>query len=174
MLSWCFSDFLTIDSGLQEVWVTMLSMSVFHWTRRVVSLPSQALRVSVHASLLLPGPDDGDASSAAPSGPSAASSAASSRRCLEAATSYCFLRTVAYLLGCFTFLCSRSVGVKTASLAKVGDGGITTQLGLPLLPSVQLYMCYPCSVVLPVTSSGPASLPVSCPSILNLKLTKQK
>ena len=131
MLSWCFSDFLTIDSGLQEVWVTMLSMSVFHWTRRVVSLPSQALRVSVHASLLLPGPDDGDASSAAPSGPSAASSAASSRRCLEAATSYCFLRTVAYLLGCFTFLCSRSVGVKTASLAKVGDGGITTQLGLP-------------------------------------------
>ena len=41
------SDFLTTDSGLMEVWVTILSMSVFHWARRVVSLPSQALLVAM-------------------------------------------------------------------------------------------------------------------------------
>ena len=144
-MSWCFSDFLTVDSGLSEAWVTILFTSVFHWTRRVVSLPSQALRVSVHTPLLLLAL----VSELLPrcsllalmlellttsvfyggscfSSSSAASSAASSRRCLEAATSCCFLLTVAYPLGCFTFLCSKSVGVKTASLAKVGDGGITT------------------------------------------------
>ena len=104
ILSWCFSDFLTVDSGLSEARVTILFTSVFHRTRRVVSLPSQALRVSVHTPLLLLAL----VSELLPrcsllalmlellttsvfyggscfSSSSAASSAASSRRCLEAA-----------------------------------------------------------------------------------------